>query len=268
MENRVSVAQMPKELEEILNSKNLITGRVLVFAAADMDANCDIRRNVLILTENELIHGLENTLTTDRHFSGFKELPVDYNNFSFNSYEVQALSNSAVDLMVVGGIFRLNILGNETALCGFTNAYKGRVNRLKDILNKLTEKQEIEENLLFEEEHELFCPKCGTPYPEATRKICPKCMDKRKIFFRLASFFKPHTFGIVIVCILSIFGSLIAALWPYLSGSILYDEILSKVKNTEILKMIPINDFSVLLLMLVVTMVGLKILEQFFGIIK
>ncbi len=268
MKNRLSVAEMPKELEEQLNSKKLITGRVLVFAAADMDVNCDIRKNVLILTENELIHGSAAALTTERRFSGFKELPTVYKDFNFNSFEVKSLSNSAVDSMVVGGIFRVDVLGTEKAFCAFTNAFKGRMNRLNDILKKLINNEQINEDLLFEEETEAFCPKCGTPYPESARKICPKCMDKRKIFFRLASFFKSHYIGIAIICLMSILGSLMGALLPYLSGSLLYDEVLSKTKNSEILKAIPISDFSLLLLILVLTMVTIVVLQQLFGIIK
>ena len=137
MEKRSSVAEMPKELEEHLKSKNLITGKALVFATADMDVNCDIRKNVLILTENELIYGSAPTLTTERCFSGFKELPTLYKEFNFNSYEVKSLSNPAIDSMVVGGIFRVDIFGQETPFCAFTNAYKGRINRLLDILKKL-----------------------------------------------------------------------------------------------------------------------------------
>jgi len=268
VEERVSVAEMPNELEELLKHKNLINGRALVFAKADMDVNCEIRKHVLILTENELIHGLAPTLTTERHFSGFKEKPTQYKDFQFNTYNIKCLSNIMVDTMVVGGIFRADVDGTETPFCAFTNAFKGRINRLADVLKKLINNEQIDEDLLFEEEHELFCPKCGTPYPESTRKICPKCMDKRKIFFRLASFFKPHAFGIFIICLMSILGSLMGAILPYLSGGVLYDEVLSGVKNSAILKNIPINDFSVLLLMLVLTMVSIVILQQLFGIIK
>lgn len=268
MEKRVSVAEMPEELKEHLNSKKLITGKVLVFATADMDKNCDIRKSVLILTENELIHGFSLELTKERRFSGFKELPTDYKKFVFDSFEVKSITNAAVDTMVVGGFFRADVLGVETVFCGFTNAFKGRINRLRDILNKLVNKEEIDEDLLFEEETQLFCPKCGTPYPDSVRKICPKCMDKRKIFFRLASFFKGHYLSIFIICLMSILGSLMGAALPFLSGSMLYDEILSKTKTTKILNLIPINDFSLLLLMLVLTMVGIVILQQLFGIIK
>jgi len=268
VQDRISVAEIPKELEKLLNAKNLINGRVLAFATADMDVNCDIRKNVLILTENELIHGLAPAVTTEHRFSGFKELPTDYKDFTFNSFEVKAISNIMVDTMVVGGIFRADVFSTERAFCAFTNAYKGRINRLAEILKKLINNEEIGEDLLFQEKQEAFCPKCGTPYPEASRKICPKCMDKRKIFFRLASFFKPHTFGIFIICLMSILGSLMGSLLPYLSGSLLYDEVLSKAKNSQILKAIPINDFSLLLLMLVLTMVTIVVLQQLFGIIK
>jgi len=268
MENRISVAETPQELLEHLQSEKLITGKALVFASADMDVNCDIRKHVLLLTENELIHGFSKELTEERFFSGYKQKNVRYSEFSYTSYKVFELSNPTIDTLVVGGIFSVYIGGTETAICSFTNAYKGRINRLSDILKKLINNEEINEDLLFEEETEAFCPKCGTPYPESTRKICPKCMDKRKIFFRLASFFKPHAFGIFIICLMSILGALMGAILPYLSGGILYDEVLSKAKNSEILKLIPVNDFSVLLLMLVLTMVGIVILQQLFGIIK
>ncbi len=33
------------------------------------------------------------------------------------------------------------------------------------------------------------CPKCGQRYPEKNRKICPRCMEKGKLFGRIASFF-------------------------------------------------------------------------------
>lgn len=268
MENRISVAETPQELLEHLQSENLITGKILVFATADMDVNCDIRTHILLLTENELIHGFSTELTTERLFSGYKRQTPKYSEFKYDCYKVSSLSTPVIDTLVVGGIFSICVDNSETALCAFTNAYKGRIRRLSDVVKKLINNEEINEDLLFEEETEAFCPKCGTPYPESARKICPKCMDKRKIFFRLASFFKPHAFGIFIIFLMSILGALMGAILPYLSGSILYDEVLSSVKKSEILKHIPINDFSVLLLMLVLTMVAIVVLQQLFGIIK
>ena len=268
MKDRISVAEMPNELNIHLKTENLISSDVLAFAKADMDNNCEIRKHIFVLTKNELIHGFSKELTTERRFSGYKEKPANYSEFIYKTYNISRLKNPAIHLMVVGGVFAVDVDGAEQVFCAFTNAYKSRMNRLTDLLKKVIDNEEISEDLLFEENTEAFCPKCGTPYPESARKICPKCMDKRKIFFRLASFFKPHAFGIFIIGLMSALGALMGTLLPYLSGSILYDEVLSKTKNSKILNLIPINDFSQLLLMLVLTMVAIVIFQQLFGIIK
>ena len=43
-----------------------------------------------------------------------------------------------------------------------------------------------------------------------------------------------------------ILSTAVNMLRPYITGTILYDEVLSKAKNSQILKAIPINDFSLL----------------------
>jgi ATP-binding cassette subfamily B protein len=113
----------------------------------------------------------------------------------------------------------------------------------------LIDKKEIPEDKLYEEVREEFCPKCGTVYPDSNRKVCPKCMDKRKIFFRLGSFFSAYKKELIIICILCILGALLSSVWPVLNGSLLYDGVLGK--NTEIfpINKINLNDFSLLLLM-------------------
>lgn len=157
MENRISVAKMPEELEQHLRSKNLITGKALVFATADMDVNCDIRKHILLLTENELIHGFSPELTDERRFNEYKQLSADYSKYEYVSYAVSKLTKPAIDTLVVGGIFSIYIDDTETAVCAFTNAYKGRINRLAEVAKKLIDNEEVGEDLLFEEEMETFC---------------------------------------------------------------------------------------------------------------
>ncbi len=72
-----------------------------------------------------------------------------------------------------------------------------------------------------------FCPKCGCRYPDPERKICPKCMEKTKIYKRLLVFSKKYKWQM-----LSVLGaiSLLSALGviaPYVSTSFFYDKILT-----------------------------------------
>ena len=268
MKNRKLLGEMPGDLNEALKKSGLSVKEALAIAEADMDVGCDFRRHILVLTEKSLIHGAADNLTNERVSGIVQEKQASYMDFSFTEYSISRIEKTGIDSLVVGGIFRLNIDGRETALLAFTNSYRGRMNRLRELLELVIKGEKIEEEKLYEEAREEFCPKCGVPYPDKNRKICPKCMDKRKIFFRLASYFSPYKAQVILVCLVSVLGSFLAALWPVLSGSLLYDEILGGKKNSSVLKALPINDFALLLLVLVVVMVVAKLLQQFFGIIQ
>lgn len=266
MSKRECLATMPEQLEETLRQQGLLSAEALVFAKADMDVDCEFRWQVLVLFKNGLLYGAAPNLTEARTLGGFHETEPDYASFTYRFYRLEELTEPGVDPLVVGGVLRVKIGGTEQPICAFTNAYRGRINRLKELLDRLIRQEEIPEDKLYEEKREEFCPKCGTPYPDMARKVCPKCMDKRKIFFRLGSYFKPYAFGIAMICILAILGSFLTALWPTLSGSILYDEILAGKKESVILQAIPIGNFAILLLLLALTMLVVKLIQQFFGI--
>lgn len=268
MSERKLLSEMPEKLKTALESAGISTEDILVFADADMDVSCEFRSHVLLLSKKSLIHGASAEVTTERTLGGFTASQPDYSAFVFKEYPISELSIPAVDSLVVGGIFRVNINGVTRPILAFTNAYKGRMNRIRELLDTLIKGEKIKDEKLYEDLREEFCPKCGTPYPDKARKVCPKCMDKRKIFFRLASHFKPYIAKIIIISVLCILGSFFTALWPTLSGSLLYDEILAGEKRSAFLKMLPIEDFGVMLLVLALTMLIVKLLQQIFGIIQ
>lgn len=75
-------------------------------------------------------------------------------------------------------------------------------------------------------EDALFCPKCGTRYPEPDRALCPKCTDKISIFFRLLSFFKFYK-GKIAACTAVMFGiTIMQILAPYVGMRLFIDEVL------------------------------------------
>lgn len=268
MAEQQKLSKIPNQLEKALELANISADKPLVFAKADMTVDCEFKEQFLLLCEEYLIFGAAKELTSERYLSGFTSKTPDYNNFEFKVFSVSDLASPAIDSLVVGGVFRVEIDGEAKPLLAFTNAYKSRLNALKEVLELLIKNTEVPSEKLYEDVREEFCSKCGAPYPDKERKICPKCMDKRKIFFRLASYFSPYKAEIIVISILCIVGSFLTALWPTLSGSILYDEVLAGEKNSDILKAIPIEDFGILLLILAITMLVVKLLQQLFGIIQ
>jgi len=75
-------------------------------------------------------------------------------------------------------------------------------------------------------EDELFCPTCGTRFPEPERKLCPKCTDKMRIFVRLLGFFKYYK-GKIIACSLVMAFIIATSIFaPYIGTALLFDEVL------------------------------------------
>ncbi len=269
MNERKPLSQMPEKLNKILTEKGLIEGKALIYAEADMSLGCEFLHHVLILTDKALTVGIAPEVTTElvRNAPSPKR-ERKWESYAFRVYTIDRLKSPTTDSLVVGGVLRIDIDGEEYPICAYTNAYKGCVGRLCEVLKLLTEGEEIPEDKLYREERIEKCPKCGYRYPNRDRKVCPKCMDKRKIFFRLGSFFKPYIPQVVVLCVMSVLTALMSTVWPYLNGSILYDGILKKDRNVLFLDKIPIGDFAVLLGLLAVTMAGCKLLQQLFGIIQ
>ncbi len=258
---------MPSALSDRLKDLNITLEKPLIYATADMDTHCNFRNYVLVLYENCLVVGEENSPSI-LHNSYSKQEEFNFSNFDFKSFSLDEISSPLIVNLVVGGIFKINVKDTETVICSFTNKYNGRINKLLDILKLLIDKKEIPEDKLYDEVREEFCPKCGTIYPNKNRKVCPKCMDKRKIFFRLSSFFSVYKKELVVICIICILGALLSSIWPLLNGSLLYDGVLAKNNSIFPLSMIKTENFALLLLILALTMAGAKLLQQLFGIIQ
>lgn len=75
-----------------------------------------------------------------------------------------------------------------------------------------------------EEEQNVLCPHCGTPFREGS-KICTKCADKKKLVGRLMSFAKPHAPALVLAVLLYFVTSGLSLVSPMLQAHLIDDYI-------------------------------------------
>ncbi|MCL2498811.1 MAG: ABC transporter ATP-binding protein/permease [Defluviitaleaceae bacterium] len=114
--------------------------------------------------------------------------------------------------------------GKETLILLFSLGCQGFVDRLLKVIRNI--KKGDDPLLEVREQDELFCPKCGTRYPEPERKLCPKCTDKMSIFMRLMGFFKYYKKKVAIVSVTMLAVTILSILAPYVSTRLLIDEVL------------------------------------------
>lgn len=254
---------IPENLSRALSEMHYDISDILVVAFADMDTDCTFRRHIFVLTRKQLIFGKSRFATPVlERASENKYDKWDFSEFEWQVFENENISCPKIDNLVVGGVFSLKLGQVITPLAAFTNGYNMRMRKLCEVINAINKGEVPKRESLTEDKFDDFCPKCGMIYPDRYRKICPKCMDKRSIFMRMLSYFSKHKFSMISIGALCILNALLNSAWPYLNGTVLYDGVLSKsIGGAE-------GNPLWFLLMLTFTMIGLKILQQLFGIFQ
>ncbi|MCL1796502.1 MAG: ABC transporter ATP-binding protein/permease [Clostridia bacterium] len=93
------------------------------------------------------------------------------------------------------------------------------VNNLRDGVDPLRE--------VYADEN-IFCDKCGMRYPEPSRKVCPRCMDKMSVTKRLMGFFADYRRQVFTILAIMIASTAVSILSPYIGTKLLFDEVLTE----------------------------------------
>ncbi len=168
---------------------------------------------------------------------------------------------------VAGGQLVVTVQGEDRRICRFTGACARDMRRFCDELNRICQKDApFSGKDRSEEDVPLFCPKCGAPYPERGRTVCPHCMKKHTVFSRVLSYFAPYKVRIAVMLLCLLLSGVFNAIWPYLSGTLLYDSVLGK-QDSLFAGTGLAGQYSVLLFGLVLSMAGVKLLQQITGVL-
>ncbi len=221
---------------------------LITYGLADIDRDGRYRSIYLCLCPDELVlletdqesavlsSGLlqEDEASEDIQVKKSKENPVvdlptgllDIRHFDFKTYKNPRLLNETV-----GGVLIMSTEdGDDHMICRFSGSRFKDMDRLVRIMKQILAGEEAHEpeRKGRHAETEEFCPTCHRRYPDAGRAFCPHCMKKRNILIRLISYFKPYRFRFALLLLMIGLSSVLNAFTPYLTGSLLYDEVLGK----------------------------------------
>lgn len=183
-------------------------------------------------------------------------------------YELEDVEKLEVLRQVSTGVLMGKIKGTEQYLCQFSNTKMEAFMRMSRLLEKTKKGEEISDEDLDVKKGKECCLKCGMIYPDQERKVCPKCMDKKSILLRVVSYFKPYKGRLAVMVLCYLATAALNLVWPYLSGTILYDKVLAKDETFLKQLNLPAGRFLTALAVLVVVMVLTKVLTQAVGILQ
>lgn len=268
MNNNLS---LPIFLTNILEDFQLESKDILYYSISDLTRDGLYGDGCVMLTKDMLFLVSQPARKNRVHsFAGYKKevLESKKEELTVTTYNITSITKLEIIRYVTNGVLYATINEEDVHLAAFSNSLISNFTNFTRIFNKLKEGKDLsEEDFKSKDSHEC-CEKCGTLFPDQTRKICPKCMDKKSIFFRTLSYFSPHKLKIVIMILCYILTAALNLVWPYLNGTILYDNVLSKNENFLALINLPLGKFSYALLFVVLTMLLSKITIQILGIIQ
>ena len=261
---------LPKTFISAMSKYGIEADTIIFVACGDFDMNYRFADSVVALTKTKLIIGIYPP-----------QKKAEYRLGGYGSFEIAALEEPALCIYDIDKIENLEVLrqinsglllagmdGGDRDLCHFSNTRMATFSQLCKLFNKIKKKEDIKPEDLDMSKGKECCPKCGMIYPDQDRKICPRCMDKKSILLRIMSYFKPYKISlcIMIFCYLGTAG--LNLIWPYLSGTVLYDYILTKDEAFLQTLGLPAGRFGTALLMLVVTMMVTKLTIQALGMLQ
>lgn len=232
---------LPDQVSDLLRQQNINEEEIEMSVRTDMNTGCVYADGYLVLTGKELVCFLAPCDPAKIHeFKGYpagkkKEEKTDW---KVTRYRRDALKDVKIERQVACATLIATIDGVERILAAFSNlclkdAYELSRSFEREAEGADGEKGHGPHGHGPKDDEDEFCPVCGTMYPNKNRKICPKCMDRKSVFFRTIKYFKPYTVSVAVLFLCIFLTALLNLVWPYLSGTVLYDYVLSK--NLEFL---------------------------------
>ena len=169
------------ELNKIISDLKLTYNDILLFARSDLSKDLTKGDTFLFLTKDTLviIEGQIRLLGQSKSGIRRDHLRSIYEKKRIDTYELCDLSELALEELI--STARLTVKCGEKTLflAMLTNASKESARLFVKYANQYKKDGKIEKD---EEDFkkDAFCPTCHCRYPDANRKICPKCMDRSK----------------------------------------------------------------------------------------
>ncbi len=204
------IDKIPREVYALLEGKNLFREQILLAAKCDRDCDHTPARVYLFATATELA-----VLTGDFSHEPVetdKDSSVVWNERDYRVYSLEKLDRFRIEELLSSARFTaVDENGEPVFITAMTNFCRTSMIIFQKYLGQIKKTGTVTVDP-DDDPKSNRCPKCGQRYPEKNRKICPRCMEKGKLFTRIASFFLKYKVYLAL-SLLSLVGMTALSIW-------------------------------------------------------
>ena len=223
--------KIPNYVFDILSEKGADVKNVYIATYCDMDTEHNFCDTYLVSTNEYLyvLSGFESLVQKENAHKGLDKTWVET---SFSEYKISDIEDLRVEeLMSSSRLTTKTKDGEAVFISAMTNFCKGNAGLFCKYFSRIKRGEITSPDFTIDKEDdpkENACPKCGMRYPDRNRKICPKCMEKGKLFTRFGVFLLKYKKELIILLVSLAVMTGMGILTPYFSKGFFFDEILDK----------------------------------------
>ncbi len=118
--------------------------------------------------------------------------------------------------------------GGTTVVLGLcTNTVKLRLLAFTSLWERLERGETVADDDAIFEQFNRTCPTCGRLYRDPRNKVCEHCIERKGVMRRLMSYFAVFKKQVAVILLCLLGTTAISLITPFVSGTILYDEVIS-----------------------------------------
>lgn len=223
--------KIPNYVFDILSDKGADVDNIYIATYCDMDAEhnfCD----TYIAATNEYLYVLSGFETLVHKENARKGLDKEWIEKDYREYNLSDLEDVRLEELISSSRLTAKTAeGDAVFLTAMTNFCKGNAGLFCKYLSRIKKGEITSPDFEIDKEDdpkETCCPKCGMRYPDRNRKICPRCMEKGRLFTRFGVFFLKYKKELAILIASLALMTGMGILTPYFSKGFFFDEILDK----------------------------------------
>lgn len=251
--------KIPEYIYRSLESEGVNSNDLMLAAYCDMNDEhvfCD----TYILVTTDRLFVISGSVSLDRA-EGKSRLEKVWNEESFREYYVSSIEELKCEEMVSSARLTAKTADGEYIfLTALTNTCRNSILLLIKYFERMKKGDITSPDFEIDKEDdpaERCCPKCGMRYPDKNRKICPKCMEKGKLYRRFGMFLTKYKKYIAIMLLSLLLLTATSVLVPYFSNEFFFDEVLN-----------PEGNFFGEILLVIGIIIATRLLSQLFSIIN
>lgn len=224
------IDKIPEYIFKSLKEEGVVTEKIMLGAYCDKNSDhiwCD----TYIVATTDKLFVISGSVSAERAEEKKRAENV-WLETSFNEYCIEDIDRLNCEELLSGAILTAKMKNGEYVfLTALSNTCRASVLLFIKYFDRIKKGELTSPEFEVDKEDDprgKYCPKCGMRYPDKNRKICPRCMEKGKLYKRFGMFLGKYKGYIALMLLSLIFLTAMSILAPYLSNEFFYDQVLSE----------------------------------------